>query len=95
MRFLVGNKCDLENKRVISYEQGKELAKQYNIQFLETSAKDTVNVDELFLNTTKIFLERQNSGSVKKDGKKDKVLKNGISVEKMNENPKKKNKTCC
>jgi hypothetical protein len=47
------------------------------------------------LNTTKVFLERQTSGNAKKDGKKDKIVKNGISVEKMNENPKKKNKNCC
>jgi Ras-related protein Rab-1A len=30
LRFLVGNKCDLEHKRVVSFEQGKELGKNKN-----------------------------------------------------------------
>jgi GTPase SAR1 family protein len=95
LRILVGNKCDLEGKRAITYEQGKDLAKQYNVQFLETSPKHTVNIDELFINTTKVFLERQTAGNVKRDVKKDRIVKNGISVEKINENPKKKNEKCC
>lgn len=41
---LVGNKCDMENERVISYERGRQLADQLGIEFFETSAKDNVNV---------------------------------------------------
>jgi GTPase KRas protein len=59
MRILVGNKCDLDHKRQVSNEQGKELARQYNVKFIETSAKETVNIDELFISTTKTFLEKQ------------------------------------
>jgi small GTP-binding protein len=35
---LVGNKCDLENERVITKEQGNELARQWNARYIETSA---------------------------------------------------------
>jgi GTPase SAR1 family protein len=95
LRFLVGNKCDLEHKRQVTTDQGKELAKQYGIPFIETSAKDTVNIEELFLGITKNFLEKQQSNNIKKD-KKDKNLKNNkpISVEKLSE-PKKKKGGCC
>lgn len=41
IRILVGNKKDCEDKRVVTEEEGKELAKFYGVEFLETSAKDT------------------------------------------------------
>ena len=48
---LVGNKCDLEDKRQVSYEEGKELADKNQLLFFESSAKDGINVDEIFLNS--------------------------------------------
>ena len=42
--ILVGNKCDMEDERVISYERGKQLADQLGLEFFETSAKENVNV---------------------------------------------------
>jgi len=48
-KMLVGNKCDLGNQRKISPERGAALAKELNIDFIETSAKDNINVSEAFL----------------------------------------------
>mmetsp|Transcript_12017 Transcript_12017/g.48376 ORF Transcript_12017/g.48376 Transcript_12017/m.48376 type:complete len:225 (+) Transcript_12017:308-982(+) len=45
---LVGNKCDREESRVVSTQEGEELAKQYGVSFFETSAKDNRNVDECY-----------------------------------------------
>lgn len=46
--ILVGNKCDLENERVVGKEQGQNLARQWsNCAFLETSAKSKINVNEV------------------------------------------------
>ena len=46
---LVGNKCDLEDERVVGKDQGQNLAKQFgNCTFLETSAKLKINVNEIF-----------------------------------------------
>ena len=47
-KILVGNKCDIEERRVISTEQGKALAAQLGMQFMETSAKSGYNVEHLF-----------------------------------------------
>ncbi|CAO3620133.1 unnamed protein product [Cunninghamella blakesleeana] len=46
---LVGNKCDLEDDRVVSREQGMMLSQQWGGKpFYETSARHKINVDEVF-----------------------------------------------
>lgn len=45
---LVGNKCDLEEERVVGKEQGASLARAFACTFLETSAKAKVNVNDIF-----------------------------------------------
>lgn len=51
--ILVGNKCDLEDERVVGKEQGQNLARQWNnCAFLETSAKSKINVNEVSSSTT-------------------------------------------
>jgi len=46
--ILVGNKCDLEDERVVGKDQGQTLARNWNSAFLETSAKSKINVNEIF-----------------------------------------------
>ena len=41
---LLGNKCDLENERQVSTEEGEELSEILHCPFYETSAKDSINV---------------------------------------------------
>merc|ERR1719444_282389 len=45
---LAGNKCDMEEERVVSTEKGKQLAEQLGFEFFETSAKDNINVKQVF-----------------------------------------------
>ncbi|KAF2133453.1 NCA2-domain-containing protein [Dothidotthia symphoricarpi CBS 119687] len=47
-KILIGNKCDWEEKRVISTERGQALADELGIPFLEVSAKSNINVDKAF-----------------------------------------------
>lgn len=47
-KILVGNKCDLVDERKVSTDAGKKLAAQYNMPFLEVSAKNGTNIDEIF-----------------------------------------------
>ena len=42
--LLVGNKCDLESQRQVSKEEGELKAKELGCKFVETSAKDTINI---------------------------------------------------
>ncbi|XP_078101299.1 ras-related protein Rab-8B [Sander vitreus] len=47
-RMILGNKCDMNDKRQVSKERGEKLAIDYGIKFLETSAKSSLNVEEGF-----------------------------------------------
>ena len=51
-RILIGNKCDLPDKRVTS-EQGQALARELGIPFFETSAKSNINIHETFYQLAK------------------------------------------
>ena len=64
MRILVGNKCDLEHQRAVTKNEGNEMALKYGIKYLETSAKDTINIENLFVDTAKKLLEKQQSSKV-------------------------------
>lgn len=45
--LLVGNKSDLEDKRQVSVEEAKTRADQWNVNYVETSAKTRANVDKV------------------------------------------------
>ena len=46
--ILFGNKCDLIDNRVVEEEEAKALSNKYNLEYLETSAKENINVNEGF-----------------------------------------------
>ena len=46
--MLVGNKADMPDKRQVSSEEGESLAKELELVFYETSAKDGTNVNQMF-----------------------------------------------
>ncbi len=46
-KVLVGNKCDMPD-RVITIEEGKKMAEEYNMGFFETSVKTNQNINEVF-----------------------------------------------
>jgi small GTP-binding protein len=45
---MVGNKIDLVDTRLITTDEGENLAKQLKCRFIETSAKQLINVDKVF-----------------------------------------------
>merc|ERR1712146_10828 len=45
--MLIGNKCDDDDKRAVSREEGEAFAKQHGLLFLETSAKTAHNAKRL------------------------------------------------
>lgn len=57
VKLLIGNKCDLESKREIETEEGRQLAKTLGMDFMETSAKETTRIEDAFLKMTRDVLE--------------------------------------
>ena len=57
--ILVGAKQDLENERVVRYEEAKELADSWGIEYIETSAKTNYNVKEAFENLVIKFVSNR------------------------------------
>ncbi|CAC5360904.1 ras-related protein Rab-26-like isoform X2 [Mytilus californianus] len=51
--MLLGNKADMAGERMIRTEDGEKLAKEYNVAFMETSAKTGMNVDLAFMAVAK------------------------------------------
>ena len=45
---LIGNKCDLIEKRAVTYEEATEYAKKRNLNYIELSAKTGTNVAQAF-----------------------------------------------
>ena len=79
--ILLGNKCDIE-KRSISYEQGKTLANELQVNFFETSAQTGQNIKEAFETLTADIMKKKKIGGDN----------NNIDLKK---NKKKKDSDCC
>ena len=90
LKVLIGNKTDLEEKRVISYNQAKEFADSYGLKYIETSAKKNLNVNEAFATLGReLMLASEDKRIVKqKQNKK-------ISVAKMEDLNIQKRRGCC
>jgi small GTP-binding protein len=95
---LVGNKSDLSDKRVISIEEGRELAEKYNMIFFETSAKTGDNVDLIFFKSAEEIAKKIDQGYY--DLENDCGIKQGINQSRQiqigdNANHKSKNESGC
>jgi len=67
---LVGNKCDLNDQRFITTDGGQELARKFgNCAFLEASAKNKINVDQIFYDLIR-QVNNKNPGPKEKEKKK-------------------------
>ena len=84
--ILIGNKCDLENKRQVATKEGKSFALKYGMKFFETSAKNSININKAFYTMVKDNIISKNS---EKEEQKYKVQKEEIEEkeeEKKDEN---------
>ena len=89
--LLIGNKSDLSDKREISEEEARTKAEQYNIAFLETSAKSGDNIDKAF---TQLIEQVYNANMSMLQSNIEIEENNGDGVNLVNKDDTKK-KGCC
>jgi len=77
--LLVGNKCDLEDRRKVSFQEANDRAKQWGVPYVETSAKTREHVDKVFfdlmreIRARKMEENKTNNGKGKDKNKKKKL----------------------
>ncbi|KAF9606075.1 hypothetical protein IFM89_023098 [Coptis chinensis] len=79
-RMLVGNKLDLENIRAVSVEEGKSLAEEEGMFFMETSALDSTNVRTAFEMVIKDIYNNVSRKVLNSDSYKADVSLNRVSL---------------
>ncbi|KAF3782932.1 Ras-related protein, partial [Nymphaea thermarum] len=86
-KLLVGNKCDLVDEKVVDTQTAKAFADELGIPFLETSAKDSINVEKAFVTM---------AGEIKKRlGNQTSANKNAPSTVQMKGRPIQQQSSCC
>lgn len=86
---LAGNKSDLGQRRVVEYEEAAAYAEENGLLFMETSAKNANNVNEIFLAIARKLPRDQDAGSTQPGG-----IRPGQSGENQGEGSSKLS-TCC
>ncbi|KAK1577948.1 hypothetical protein Q3G72_026244 [Acer saccharum] len=97
-RMLVGNKCDLENIRDVSVEDGKCLAEEERLFFIETSALDSTNVQTAFEIVIREIYNNMKRKLINSDACKAELSANRVTLDKNGSNPKEEtmfNLPCC
>ncbi|KAG5560806.1 hypothetical protein RHGRI_003979 [Rhododendron griersonianum] len=94
-RMLVGNKCDLENIRDISVDEGKSLAEAEGLFFMETSALDSTNVQKAFEIVIKEIYNNVSRKVLNSDSYKAELSVNRVSLVKDDSHGSKKASSCC
>jgi len=89
--LLIGNKCDLEDQRQVTKEQGQEKASSLNVAFLETSALSGANLDKAFETMLNEVYKKCHDDLIGDDVK----IEGGGQEINLNKQPPKKAKKCC
>ncbi|CAL8294029.1 unnamed protein product [Boreogadus saida] len=67
-KMILGNKCDISDRRQVSKDRGEKLAIDYGIKFLETSAKSSLNVEEAFYTIARDILQNLSTKTTEASG---------------------------
>ena len=74
VKIVAGNKCDLQSQRQVSAQTGLEWARKHGCGFMETSARNTVNIEETFALIVRRVVEARRLAMLEADyksGRKD------------------------
>lgn len=63
-KMILGNKCDMNDKRVVSTEAGEQLAEEYRVTLMETSAKSNINIEEAFTSMARNIKKKMDAKAV-------------------------------
>jgi small GTP-binding protein len=81
--MIVGNKCDLVDKRQVATEAGKELAERQGLIFMETSAKANTNIEAAFHELSVRLIQAEAAKPKQSEGgKSSNVVLTGAKAEK-------------
>ncbi|XP_041358625.1 ras-related protein Rab-3-like isoform X2 [Gigantopelta aegis] len=87
---LVGNKCDLEELRVVPASKSKKLARDLGLEFFETSAKENINVKAVFERLVDIICDKM-SESLDSDPT---LVNSQTKATRLTENPNPQGSSC-
>merc|ERR1712227_136570 len=76
-KLLIGNKCDLVHQKVVDTQAAEELSQSLGISFLETSAKNSINVEKAFVTLSLSILKQREENPVTYLSERNKI---GMSV---------------
>jgi Ras-related protein Rab-1A len=80
-KMLVGNKVDLTSKKVVDTDTAKEFAESLGIPFLETSAKNSTNVEQAFITMAAEIKKRMAQAPAAKAGGSTIQVGSGAAIE--------------
>ena len=82
--MLIGNKSDLEDKRAVKSEEATQFAETEGLGFIETSAKENINIEEVFGRLANEIMEKMEKLETEEKNAKKEKEKNTKKEEKAN-----------
>ena len=92
MRVVVGNKLDLEDRRLVTTAEAKALAQSHGLAYFETSAKDSVGVADVFETLARAILQNEEERCIQP---KNSFILSDVSLGDRAQLEGKKRRKCC
>ena len=83
---LIGNKCDQDFQRTVSYNEGEDLADNNSMRFLETSSYTKYNIDKAFYELALEIYQKIQKGEIQVDNEGSEGVKPGRNQQKAGKN---------
>ena len=87
MVIVCGMKQDLESRRTVSYEEAKSYCDDKHVEYFESSSKNNINIDKIFMDVTAKLITSTCLTMVEKENKSNIILTGNIDITKT--------KKCC